>query len=117
MRQLLLSLSTLSIVLLLSPALALATVHAGTISANEAEATTCAVGSTTEAIGTVSYDDVSNLFTWTYTYGDNAPGFDNGGLFGGGSETSAHFHGPALPGVTAGVRVEALEPARPIAAP
>ena len=109
MRPLLSVLSTLTFVgstfFLLSPSLAAAIVHAGTIAADEAQATTCAVGSTSEALGTVTYDDVSNLFTWTYVYGDNAPAFDDGGLFGGGSETISHFHGPALPGVGAGVQV------------
>lgn len=84
---------------------AVATVHNGTIMGDEAQATTCAVGSTTQAVGTFSYDDVTNLFSWSYTYGDNAPNFDNGALFGGGTETIAHFHGPAAPGVPAGVTV------------
>ena len=91
--------------LMLAPSLAMATVHAGTINADEAQATTCAVGSTTQAIGTVTYDDVTNLFSWSYTYGDNASTFDNGGLFGSGTETVSHFHGPAVPGVSAGVTV------------
>ena len=94
----------LTVLWVLSPALAIATIHAGTINGDVAQATTCAVG-TTQALGTVTYDDVSGLFSWSYTYGDNSPTFTNGALFGGGSETLAHFHGPALPGVTAGVQV------------
>lgn len=90
---------------ILSPAVATATVHSGTINADEAQATTCAVGSTTQAVGTVTYDDGINLFSWSYTYGDNAPNFDNGALFSGGTESASHFHGPALPGVPAGVQV------------
>ena len=88
-----------SIVLL--PAMAQAVIHNGVFQADEAQATTCAAGSITEAVGTVTYDDVTNNFTWSYTYGDNAPNFDDGDLVGGGTETVAHFHGPAAPGATA----------------
>jgi CHRD domain len=44
--------------------------------------------------GIVTYDDVSNLLSWDI-------GFS--GLLAG--TTVAHFHGPALPGVSAGVQV------------
>lgn len=84
---------------------ATAAVHNGTFQSDEAQATTCSVGSTTQAVGTVTYDDVTHLFSWSYSYGDNAPDFDDGALFGGGSETISHFHGPANPGVPAGVQV------------
>lgn len=97
---------------LVVPALAGATVHNGTINGDEAQATTCAVGSTSQILGTVSYDDVTGLFSWSYTFGDNAPSFDNGALFMGGTPTLAHFHGPALPGVPAGVQVD-TGPANP----
>ncbi len=96
---------TACIALTLLPLEGAATVYNGTIDGDEAQATTCSVGSTSRIVGTVSYDDVSGLFSWSYTYGDNAPGFDNGALFGGGTETIAHFHGPAAPGTPAGVRV------------
>jgi len=93
------------LLLLLIPSLASAVVHNGTINGDEAQATTCAVGSTSQILGTVSYDDVSGLFSWSYTFGDNSPSFNNGNLFSGGTETVSHFHGPAVPGVGAGVQV------------
>ncbi len=62
-------------------------------------------GSTTQAVGTITYDDFTNELSWSYTYGDNAPDFDNGALFAGGNETVSHFHGPAAAGATAGVQV------------
>ncbi len=106
------------------PAVSTATVHSGTINADEAQATTCAVGSTTQAVGTVTYDDGINLFSWSYTYGDNAPNFDNGALFSGGTESVSHFHGPALPGVPAGstcgggeIRGQVLFPPPPMGLP
>ena len=54
------------------------------------------VPAVTPATGTaiVTYDDVSNLLSWTITYS---------GLLG--PINNAHFHGPAAPGVNAGVRV------------
>ena len=94
-----------SLLLFLSPAFAMATVHNGTINGDEAQATTCAAGSVSQIVGTVTYDDVSGLFSWSYTYGDNGPAFNNGTLFGAGTESVSHFHGPAVPGVNAGVQV------------
>ena len=81
------------------------TLHNGTIDGDEAQATTCSVGSLSRIVGTWSYDDVTGLFSWSYTYGDNAPAYDDGDLFAGGTPTVAHFHGPAAPGVPAGVQV------------
>jgi hypothetical protein len=42
----------------------------------------------------ITYDDVSNLLSWTITFSDLQ-----------GTTTDAHFHGPAPVGVNAGVRV------------
>lgn len=98
-------LGLLLIAVLVLPSVALAAVHSFTIDGDEAQATTCSVGSTSRIVGTATYDDVSGLFSWSYTYGDNAPAYDNGALFAGGTETIAHFHGPAAPGVPANVRV------------
>lgn len=97
--------SILVVGILIVSAQAHATVHNGTIAGDEAQATSCSVGSTSQLLGTVTYDDVSGVFTWSFTYGDNAPAFDNGALFAGGTPTVAHFHGPAAPGATAGTRV------------
>ena len=80
-----------------------AAVHTGTIDGDEAQATTCSAGSVSRIVGTWAYDDVTGAFSWSYTYGDNAPAYDDGDLLG--SPSSAHFHGPAAPGVGAGVRV------------
>jgi hypothetical protein len=43
---------------------------------------------------TITYDDVTNLLSWTIYYQDLT-----------GTSTDAHFHGPAGPGVSAGVLV------------
>jgi hypothetical protein len=50
----------------------------------------------TPATGSASmtYDNVSNLLSWTITFS---------GLIG--TTTDAHFHGPAVPGVSAGITV------------
>jgi len=45
-------------------------------------------------VGHVTYDDVSNQLNWTVTYQNLPSGVIN-----------SHFHGPALPGVSAGVVV------------
>lgn len=49
--------------------------------------------------GTASYDDVSGVFSWNYNYS---------GLSG--TVTVSHFHGPALPGVNAGIQVTVPTP-------
>ncbi|MEM7409048.1 MAG: CHRD domain-containing protein [Myxococcota bacterium] len=68
------------------------------------------MGSTSEIRGTVTYDDVTGLFSWNYNYGDNAPIFDDGLLFGGASETVSHFHRQATPGVPGSVTVGTTPP-------
>ena len=50
--------------------------------------------STTTGSGTLSYDDLSNLLSWNI-------GFS--GLMG--TESAAHFHGPAAPGENAGIQI------------
>jgi hypothetical protein len=50
--------------------------------------------STATGTATVTFDDTTNLLSWTISYS---------GLTG--TSTDAHFHGPAAPGVNAGVRV------------
>jgi hypothetical protein len=97
--------SLLCLLVIAMAAPASATLHTGTIDGDEAQATTCSAGSTSRIVGTWSYDDVTGLFSWSYTYGDNAPVYDDGDLFAGGTPTLAHFHGPAAPGVPAGVQV------------
>jgi hypothetical protein len=77
----------------------------GTIEGDVLQATTCAAPSTSRVRGSVRYDDVTGDFSWSYRYGDNAPDYDNGALHLGGAETMAHFHGPAPPGLRAGIRV------------
>lgn len=81
---------------------AMAVVHHGTILGDEAQATTCAVGSATQVLGTWSYDDVTGVVSWSLTYGDNAPSFDDGDVFDDGNALFAHFHGPAPVGVVSG---------------
>lgn len=48
-------------------------------------------------VGHVTYDDVTNQLNWTVTYQNLPTGVIN-----------SHFHGPALPGVQAGVVVPQL---------
>ena len=78
-----------------------AAVHVGTIQGDVGQTSFCTEPSTSQAIGTVTYDDVTHAFSWSYTYGDNAPDFDNGALYNGGTENGSHFHGPAPIGVHA----------------
>ncbi len=99
------SIAAAALLVLLGSAPAGAVIHTAPLNADEAQATTCNVGSTTQAVGTITYDDFTNELSWSYTYGDNAPDFDNGALFAGGNETVSHFHGPAAAGATAGVQV------------
>lgn len=44
--------------------------------------------------GTLTFDDVSNLLNWNITFG---------GLVG--TQTNAHFHGPAAPGFNGGIQI------------
>ncbi len=82
---------------LLAPSAALAAIQqlAGPI--DVAQATTC-VTSTAEGVVTATLDDVTGLFSWTVTFGNNAPDFNNGLLDG--VEFAAHFHSapPGTPG-------------------
>ena len=50
--------------------------------------------STATGSGTLTYDDLSNLLTWNISFS---------GLLG--TETASHFHGPAGPGIRAGVQL------------
>ena len=93
---------------LLAPVAALATVQNLGASADVAQTVPlCAAGSSAQGTATVTLDDANGLLSWTVTFGNNAPGFDNG-LLDQGVELFAHFHGPALPGVPAGVQVAIL---------
>src|SRR4030095_11157169 len=67
-------------------------------------ATTCMLPSTAQGAATVTLDDVSGLLSWNITFGNNSPSFNNG-LLDTGAEVLAHYHGPAPPGVDAGVKV------------
>lgn len=59
-----------------------------------AGAGTCGGGGSGTGSATITFDDGSNLLSWTLTYsGLSAP------------TTAAHFHGPALPNQNAGVQV------------
>ena len=59
-----------------------------------AQAGACGAGGTGTGTGLMTLDDVTNLLSWNISWS---------GLSG--SELFAHFHGPALPGFTAGVEV------------
>ncbi|MBM4242984.1 MAG: CHRD domain-containing protein [Deltaproteobacteria bacterium] len=75
---------------------------AGTLDA--AQETSCAMTSTAQGSATATLDDVTGALAWTITFGNNSPSFNNGTLdFG--AELFSHFHGPALPGATAGVKL------------
>lgn len=82
--------------------------HAATVnfsaSLDAAQETTCAMTSTAKGAATATLDDASGAFGWSITFGNNSPSFNNGALdFG--AEILAHFHGPAAPGATAGIKV------------
>ncbi len=69
--------------------------------------TSCTIDDTTNPArgkGFMTFDDVTDTLTWRITFGTNAPAYDNG-LLSGGAENNAHFHGPAIAGQTAGVKV------------
>ena len=84
----------LALLLALSvPLSATATVFTGSFQADTAGAQaagTCALISPSEAPGTVSFDTSTRVFSWSYTFGDNAPDFDNGQLLS--PQLAAHFH-------------------------
>jgi len=54
-------------------------------------------GFTPSGTGDVSYDSDTNLLSWMITYS---------GLTGDIVSPGAHFHGPAMPGATAGIQVD-----------
>ncbi len=71
--------------------------------AQEQAAGNCLAGSTAKGKGSMTFDTVSNAFTWNITFGNNPPGFANG-LLDQGAEGSAHIHIGA-PGVNGGVTI------------
>jgi len=62
----------------------------------------CVFPSRAQIRGTYAFDAKSLLFKYRFTFGDNAPGFDNSKLFSDGSATLLHFHGPAPRGQAVG---------------
>ncbi|RIL06906.1 MAG: CHRD protein [Proteobacteria bacterium] len=83
-----------AIALTLSATPAAATLFDMTSSLDGAQETPAVVTPAT-GFATGSYDDVTNLLTWSITYSDLI-----------GTTTNAHFHGPAAPGVgPAGVQL------------
>ena len=82
--------------------------HAATVNfaatIDAAQETSCALPSTAQGAATATLDDVSGAFNWNIVFGNNSPDFNNGALDNG-SEILAHFHGPAAPGATAGIKV------------
>ena len=60
-----------------------------TLDGAQAGTTSTATGS-----GTLSYDDLSNLLSWNIGFSSLM-----------GAESVAHFHGPAAPGVNAGIQI------------
>jgi len=63
-------------------------------------------GSLGTGTGIMTYDDITNLLSWNITYS---------GLSG--TPTVSHFHGPANPGVNAGVQVDIAANSGGIASP
>ncbi len=86
---------------LLAPAGALAATHNLGARIDYAQQVGCLVPSSARGTATATLDDVTGSFSYTVTFGNNAPAFDDGLLNGGAAELSAHFHGPAAPGFTA----------------
>ena len=80
-----------------------ATVNFAT-SLDAAQETSCAMTSTAQGSGTVTLDDVTGALSWNIAWGNNSPSFDNG-LLDFGAELFSHFHGPAAPGASAGIKV------------
>jgi hypothetical protein len=65
----------------------------------------CLSNSISQIRGSYDYNANSRLFTYDFTFGDNAPNFNNNRLFAGLNATVVHFHGPARRGATAGVQL------------
>jgi len=61
----------------------------------------CVFPSRAQIRGTYAFDAKSLLFKYRFTFGDNAPSFDNSKLFAG-DATLLHFHGPAPRGQAVG---------------
>lgn len=59
-----------------------------------AGAGTCGAGGSGTGTATITFDDVTNLLSWNLSYSGLSA-----------AVTAAHFHGPAAPGVNAGVTV------------
>ncbi len=72
-------------------------------SLDDAQETTCGLPSVAGGSVTATLDDVTGDFSWNISFGNNAPNFDNA-LLDNGPEIAAHFHGPAPPGVPAGIK-------------
>jgi len=96
---------TLSMALLAPAAALAATHHFATASIDEAQETLCPLVSTANGATTATLDDVTGSFSFTVSFGNNAPAFNDGELHNGVTESAAHFHGPAAPGATANVQV------------
>ncbi len=98
--------------LVLLPAAASAATRNLAASLDDIQETTCGIGSTARGTATATLDDVSGAFSWSVTFGNNAPNYNDSLLNGNQPDTLAHFHGPAAPGATAGVQVN-IGPAEP----
>jgi hypothetical protein len=64
------------------------------IDAAQANAGNGTVGSMGTGVGTMMFDDVTNIFSWDVSWSNLA-----------GTVTVAHFHGPAMPNQNAGVQL------------
>ena len=62
--------------------------------ATNAGAGTCGAGGSGTGLGTVTLDDATNLLEWVVSWSGVS-----------GTETAAHFHGPATPAQNAGIQV------------
>ncbi len=99
---------------LLGPVAVLAATHNLAASMDVAQATTCGVSSA-QGTTTATLDDASGVFSYTVTFGNNAPIFADGLLNGDATPTGAHFHGPAAPGLTA-PPIVTIPPGSPVSA-
>jgi hypothetical protein len=98
----------LTLAIAAAPFVASATVFNLTSTIDPFQETGCGINPATNPSrgqGAMTFDDATGNLTWNITFGTNAPAFDNGLLSAGATENGAHFHGPALPGQTAGVKI------------
>jgi hypothetical protein len=96
----------LTLALSAAPIVAGATVFNLTATIDAAQETTCGIASVARgSTPLLTFDDATGTLSWNIVFGTNSPTFDNGQLNGGAAPTAAHFHGPAIPGQTAGVLV------------